>query len=152
MATYNEQLRQKIISRFYTETGKPEASALEMAHWAIERGLWEQAPANLARQCADQLARAMREETFVDPQGRTVRAKHAARIKQGEKQLTVWADMRWATRKHMKISFQQHRHQIVGECIQLKQDVDSYNENWAPEGERIQLSLDFSLDVEEALT
>lgn len=147
---YNDLLRQQIVERFYRETGKPEATAHEMAVWAIKNRIWEPEPSNLAHQLADQLARAMREETFVDPQGRVVRAKHAARIKQGEKQLTLWADMRWATRDHMKVSFQQRRHQVVGECIQLKRDVDSYNDNWAPENAQIQLSLDFTFDVAEA--
>ena len=30
MTTYNEQLRQKIVNRFYTETGKPEAGTVDL--------------------------------------------------------------------------------------------------------------------------
>jgi hypothetical protein len=74
-------------------------------------------------------AKAMREEYIVDPQGRTVRAKHAARIRQGNRQMTLWADIRTASQNHMAIAFQQRRQQILGECHQLKSDVDSYNEN-----------------------
>lgn len=48
----------------------------------------------------------------------------------------------------MERSFQQRRQGIVGDCRQLKADVDSYNQN-QNEGEAIQLILDFSPDMEE---
>ena len=148
--SYNEQLRRRIVNRFYPETGKSEATALEMAHWAIERGLWEPQPSDSAKQGADQLAKAMREEYFTDPQGRTVRAKHAARVKRKEdqKQKTLWADMRWASREHMQTAFQQRRHQILGDCRQLNTDVDSFNENKNVD-RPIQIGFDFTRDLEE---
>ena len=86
----------------------------------------------------------MREEYIVDPQGRTVRAKHAAKIKQQ----TLWADIRTANRGHMKIALQQRRRQIVGDCRQLKAGVDSYNDNSNP-GLSIQMVFDFRRDLEE---
>lgn len=60
-----------------------------------------------------------------------------------------WGDMRSAPRQHMQPAFQQRRQQIVGDCRQLKTDVDSYNDNYNM-GELIQLSLDFTRDVTEA--
>jgi hypothetical protein len=48
----------------------------------------------------------------------------------------------------MEVAFQQRRQQVVGDCRQLKADVDSYNQNYNI-GEAIQLVLDFTLDVEE---
>jgi hypothetical protein len=65
---------------------------------------------------AEQMSRAMREEYIIDAQGRSVRAKHAARIKRDNEQLTLWADIRSAEPKHMQIAFQQRRQQIVGDC------------------------------------
>jgi hypothetical protein len=41
---------------------------------------------------------AMREEHIIDPQGRTVRAKHAARFDVGGQPLVLWADIRSADR------------------------------------------------------
>jgi hypothetical protein len=99
-------------------------------------------------QCADQMSRAMREEYVTDPQGRTVRAKHAARQRRNGKQLTLWADIRTASREHMAMAFQQRRQQIVGDCRQLAIDVESYNENRNP-SEPIQMVFDFTLDLEE---
>ena len=41
------------------------------------------------------------------------------------------------------------RRQIVGDCRQLKTDVDSFNENRIPDAP-IQLVLDFTADVAES--
>ena len=90
----------------------------------------------------------MREEYITDPQGRTVRAKHVARVERDGEQIPLWADIRTADRQHMEIAFQQRRQQIVGDCRQLKTDVDSYNENRNP-GAAIQMVFDFTLDVAE---
>lgn len=48
----------------------------------------------------------------------------------------------------MKISFQQRRQQIVGDCRQLKVDVDSYNDLNLDE-EPIQTVFDFTMDLAE---
>lgn len=58
------------------------------------------------------------------------------------------ATLRTAPRVHMLVAFQQRRQQIVGDCTQLKSDVDSYNQNWA-KSEPIQMVFDFRRDVEE---
>ena len=63
-------------------------------------------------------------------------------------QITLWDDIRTATPKHMEIAFQQRRQQVVGDCRQLKTDVDSYNENRKPE-RPIQIIFDFTFDIEE---
>jgi len=147
MLTYGKQMQR--IANAYIDAGEPwPASARQMAAWAIREGLWRPHPSALIDQCADYLARAMREEHISDPQGRTVRAKHVARVKQDGGQIALWADIRTADRQHMEVAFQQRRQQIVGDCTQLKTDVDSYNENRNP-GPPIQMILDFTLDVEE---
>lgn len=149
MATlnYNEQL-QKVVQQ-YQAAGQPwPASARQIAAWGYEQKLLVPYPSTIIKQFADDVARAMREEYVVDPQGRTVRAKHAARIKLDDGQLTLWADIRTADPKHMKIAFQQRRQQIVGDCRQLKVDVDSYNDNANPT-KPIQLVLDFTQDIAE---
>jgi hypothetical protein len=147
MATYTEQL-QRIANKYLEEMDLPNATAMQMANWAIKSGLWKPQPSKIIRQCADELARAMREEYTTDPQGRRVRAKHVAIIAQEGKQTALWADIRTATREHLEIAFQQRRQQIVGDCRQLKSDADSYNENRNP-GNPIQIVFDFTLDLQE---
>jgi hypothetical protein len=145
--SYAEQL-QHIVQQ-YMERGMPwPATSREVAAWAIEHGLW-QAPLNtIVSKCAGDLSRAMREEYITDPQGRTVRAKHAARMKRDNTQLSLWADIRTADPAFMAVSFQQRRQQIVGDCRQLKLDVDSYNENARP-ARPIQMVFDFRDDLLE---
>jgi len=145
--SYNDQM-QGIANQYMNSGQSWPASARDIAAWAIRSGLWKPQPADLVERCADHLARAMREEYIVDAQGRTVRAKHAVRIIGGPKNLTLWGDIRTASRKHMHVAFQQRRQQIVGDCRQLKADVDSYNANWSKE-EPIQMVFDFRKDLEE---
>ncbi len=133
------------ITNRYMRSGEPWPATVEqIARRAINKKLWFPQPGSLIRQCAEQLAEAMRAEYFTDPQGRRVRAKHAARIKQ----TTFWADIRTAGRKHLEVAFQQRRNGILGDCHQLKIDVDSYNQNGNP-GRKIQMVFDFRTDLAE---
>jgi len=97
---------------------------------------------------AEDLSRALREEYYTDPQGRSVRTKHAARIKKDGENLSFWDDIRTAERPHMEMAFQQRRQGIVGDCRQLKTDADSFNQN-ANSGPPIQLIFDFTDDLAE---
>lgn len=143
LATYNEQL-QRIVNKYIQAGEEWPATVRQIAAWAVREKLWQPHPASLVSQCAEALSNAMREEYIVDAQGRTVRAKHAARIEQE----VLWADIRTAPRQHMEIAFKQRRRAILGDCRQLKLDVDSFNENRAP-GEPIQLIFDFTNDLLE---
>ncbi len=120
-----------------------------MSAWMIEQRLWEPPRTLLISKCAEDLGRALREEYITDPQGRRVRAKHAAKMDRDEgEQGALWDDIRTAPHKHMQVAFQQRRQGIVGDCHRLKVDVDSYNDNRSPD-EPIQLGLDFTNDVLE---
>jgi hypothetical protein len=80
MADTKTKQLQRIVNA-YMESGQPwPATTHEMAAWAISKKLWQAPQSTIIDECADQLAGAMREEHIVDPQGRTVRAKHVARI------------------------------------------------------------------------
>ncbi len=145
--TYTKQM-QEIVSKYVKAKQPWPATSRAIAAWAIRNDLWEPHPSTVINQCADQISKAMREDYIVDPQGRTVRAKHAARILSQGKQTTFWADIRTASPQHMKIAFQQRRQQIVGDCGQLKSDLNSYNQN-KNEGEPIRIVFDFTQDIEE---
>jgi len=145
--TYREQL-QHIVSE-YRENGQPwPATAHEMAVWAIETGRWHPQRSAMLRKCTEELSDAMREDYITDPQGRRVRSKHMARYGEGSAQIPLWADIRSATREHMEIAFQQRRFQILGDCRQLKSDVDSYNDNYNS-GQALQMVFDFTEDLAE---
>jgi len=141
--SYSDQLR-GIVNAYRKAGVQWPATAHEIAAWAVHNAMWQPQHSDLISQCADQLAHAMREEYITDPQGRRVRAKHAATVEQR----TLWADIRDAGRGHMMVAFAQRRKQIVGDCRQLKADVDSFNENRSRQ-EPIQMTFDFTLDLLE---
>jgi len=145
--TYGEQLR-NLADQYFEETGVVKATKLEIAGWMIREGHWTPPHEFLLQKAAEDVARAMREDYHVDPQGRHVRTKHAARIVEDGVQSTFWSDIRFAPEKHMEIAFKQRRTQIVSDCHQLKADVDSFNENRRPTRD-VQISFDFTLDLEE---
>lgn len=145
--TYTKQM-QKIVEE-YRLAGEPwPASAKAIADWAITTGRWELPSSAVRRRCADDIAAAMREEYTTDRKGRRVRLLHPApQLSSGQKEM-VWDDIRTAPRNHMQLSFQHRRHGIVGDCRQMKVDVDSYNDNH-PDEEQIEMSFDFTMDLAE---
>lgn len=147
MAKYRAQMQQ-IVSK-YRLAGEPwPAASKTIADWAIRLGLWELHEAAALAKCAEDISRAMREEYITDAKGRRVRIKHSATRNVHGRQMVLWDDMRTATPEHMRISFQQRRQQIVGDCRQLKTDVDGYNELY-PENQPIQMVFDFNKDLAE---
>jgi hypothetical protein len=139
---------QKIVDQ-YRDAGEAwPATSTEIARWAIDRKLWQIHPNAIVRQCADQIANAMREEMYKDPQGRRVRLLHAAPYPKNGRQYLLWDDMRVASHKHMHSAFQNRRQQIVRDCHQLQMDTDSYNQNFNKE-KPIQMIFDFTLDLAE---
>jgi hypothetical protein len=138
------------IAQLYIEAGGEEPIDLDkLANFAIDKGYWQKG--NLAslrvQLCKREFSKAFRDQHHSDPQGRQVRTWHAAVNKSGE-QGTFWGDIRSAPEEHMEVAFQQRRSQIVGDCTQLKTDVDSWNDN-NTHGGSFQLILDFTDDAEE---
>ena len=145
--SYNEQLQD--LYRRYEKDGHMQPFTMhELAAWAYDKGLCQPQRLTIVNRLAEEFARAMRADFQIDRQGRRVRTKHVATYERGGKQYALWADLRVASREHMERSFQQRRQGIVGDCRQLKTDVDSYNENQNTK-EPIQLILDFTDDMAE---
>jgi hypothetical protein len=145
--SYNDQLL-RIVDSYRADGQSWPASKHDIAAWAVRTKLWQPQAADMVSRCAEELSRAMREEYVTDPQGRRVRAKHAATVNVDGKQTTLWTDIRDPHPQFMAIAFQQRRQHIVGECRQLKTDVDSFNENARP-ATPYQLILNFEDDVAE---
>jgi two-component SAPR family response regulator len=138
------QRRLEAIHQFREAHHNTPASSLQIAEWAIEHKILVPQRVDFRKQLARELAQTMREEYFTDPQGRRVRAMHVAE--------DLWVDMRdkgAEVDKLKVISFQNRRQQVVGDCRQLKTDVDSFNENYNRYEAPFQLILDFKDDVTE---
>ncbi|WP_330948085.1 hypothetical protein [Thermomonas sp. LB-4] len=150
MTAYSNAVRD-FVTRYSTEAG-PDAllDPHAIAEWAYERGLYKPNARTVIDAIATDIAQVFREEYRVDRNGRRYRAKHAATEKRGTRTIALWGDMDDPNvpHSHFQKSFAQRRQQIVGDCVQLKTDVDVYNDKRQP-SERIQIPLDFTLDVEE---
>jgi hypothetical protein len=147
MTTRNELL-QRIWKRYEGEHDCLPASAREVAEWAVEKELLTLPETDPYDVLAGQMATALREEYDTDEKGRKYRVNHAVRVTKLGVQTTFWAIMGFAPREHMQKAFTQRRNQIIGDCFQLKVDVDVYND-LNPEQHPLQLELDFTPDVLE---
>ena len=144
---------QDIVDEYRKNGQRWPATAKEIASWAIRKNKWEAPVRSQIDDCARELADAMREEYFTDAQGRRVRRLHAMRqlklLPDGKyKQLTFWLDIADDEYDKLRVAFSQRRGQILGDCRQLKTDVDSYNDN-NKEGKCVQMIWDFTDDLAE---
>jgi len=144
----NEQMLE-IAVMYLAQGGATPYDLGDLAMFAINNGHYEGHAKALLQQCKRDFARAFRETYHTDPQGRAVRTYHATKRRgDGRTQNVFWDDMRDASKDHMELAFRQRRNQIVGDCVQLKKDADSYNDNNA-EGAFVQLTFDFTDDIAE---
>jgi hypothetical protein len=144
----NERLQQA-WHRFDEKHGHLPKSAREATDWAVSQGLLQTPEIDPLDILADQMATALRSEYKTDEKGRRYRVNHAVRVTRSGVQYTFWGVLGFADHGYMEKAFAQRRDQIIGDCAQLKTDVDVYND--LNEGKRpaIQLVLDFTDDVAE---
>lgn len=150
MSAYSNAVKD-YIGRYETEVGQSGLiNPHDLAEWAYKNGLHKPNIKTIIDAIAADIAQVFREEYRTDQYGRRYRAKHATTKKVGNKTLALWGDLDDpnAPHEHFVRSFAQRRLQIVGDCFQLKTDVDVYNDHRAP-AEPVQTILDFTLDVEE---
>jgi hypothetical protein len=150
MSAYSNSVKQ-YIDRFRAEVRDDGViDTHEIAAWAYKHGLHKPNIKTVIDAIAADIAQVFREEYRTAADGRRYRAKHATTKKQGNKTLSLWADLDdpVAPHSHFVESFAQRRSQIVGDCYQLKTDADIYNEHRKPP-EPVQVVLDFGWDVEE---
>lgn len=152
MSAYTDQVRE-YVNRFSREIGgEGLIDPHEVAAWAYHNGLMKPNSKTIIDAIASDISQVFREETRTDSRGRRYRAKHAIKVTKGNKQGSLWADIddKNAPRSHFVRSFAERRKQVVGECVQLKTDVDVYNEKHSS-NDPIQIVLDFTDDVAELL-
>lgn len=144
--TKNEKL-QRAWRAFESTHEHAPSSAREAVEWAVNEGMLEVPSVDPYDTLASQMAAALREEYKTDANGRRYRVNHAVRVTKGGVQYTFWAILGYAPHAHMERAFAQRREQIISDCVQLKTDVDVYNDTSAQP--TVQLILDFTDDVAE---
>ncbi len=146
--TKNEQL-QKAWHHYDNNKDHLPTSTRQVVNWAVSEGLLELPEIDPYEVLAEQMAQALRSELKTDRSGRRYRVNHAVRITTSGVQYTFWGMLGSAPHGHMEKAFAQRREQIVGDCVQLKTDVDVYNDMNKGKAPAIQLVLDFQDDVAE---
>jgi len=91
----------------------------------------------------------LRDEYKTDSQGRRYRVNHAVCVTKSGVQYTFWGVMGFASHEHMEKAFAQRREQIIGDNLQLKSDVDVYNDLNRGKRPAIQIVMDYTEDVAE---
>lgn len=140
---------QRVWHRYENEREHKPSSARQAIEWAVDEGLLELPVIDPYDVLAGEMAQALRDEFQIDEKGRRYRVNHAVRVTKGGVQYTFWAMMGFAPHPHMEKAFAQRREQIIGDCLQLKTDVDVYNDMTEGKNPKIQLVLDFTDDVAE---
>lgn len=150
MSAYSDQVKAYIERYKHEVRSDGLIDPHELAGWAYKNGLHKPRVATIIDIIAKDIAQVFREEYRTDRLGRHYRAKHAVITTTGNKTLSLWGDLDDpnAPHTHFVKSFGQRRSQIVGDCCQLKTDVDVYNDSRQPDYP-VNLVLDFTLDVEE---
>jgi len=151
MSAYSTQLK-SLIEQYKKDNPDTLTDPHELASWAYHNGLIKPYSKTIIDVIASDISQVFREEYRTDKLGRRYRAKHAVKSKKNNRNMSLWADIddENVPCEHFVKSFAQRRQQIVGDCLQLKTDVDVYNDKHAEnKNDQIQLVLDFTNDVEE---
>lgn len=147
MVAFNKQLV-RLWDEYEKEVGTEENSTLDFADWALKNKRYIPRPRDIRKLVAAETADALRHAIRIDENGIRYRAKICIRTTFGGVQLPLWADADKASQNFIEKSVSGRRRKIVGECHQLKSDVDHFNLTRKPETP-IQLPLDFTDDVAE---
>jgi hypothetical protein len=138
----------KLLNDYIAVHGDGPVDFSDVFRWARTHKLWEPPLRTLSNIFKREIAQAARQEYYTDPQGRKVRKKHAVVVTERETQRSLWADILSAPPDHMRLSLQQRRRGALGEVIQTKTDMDSYNDNNAY-GAHLEMSFNFDEDLAE---
>lgn len=135
----------RITRDFEEEHGRIPFNLHEVYAWAVSKGLW-QAPNDLAeKKFITEMADALREEFVTTTDGEKVRYYYA--VTHG-RQGTLWGNLHTAPRDHIATSLKQRRRQSLGDCRQMKRDMDFVNKERFT-SDPIQLSFNFDADLAE---
>ncbi len=144
-----------IIEQYRKENPGRPITMQEVAQWAVIHGQWYPKRRNPTRELAKDLARASRSKYTTDPQGRSVRAMHAARYERVDENGNRIIDVVWdhiyeMSLDHAEVSFEQRYQQMADEARALDRDMNSFNDNNPNAADGfIQKTFDFTLELQE---
>jgi hypothetical protein len=150
MSTKTERL-QPIWHKYDDNKDHKPTSTREAVEWAVAEGLLGLPDIDPLDVLAGQMSQALRDEMTTDSKGRRYRVYHAVRATKSGVQYTFWGVMGFASHEHMEKAFAWRREQIIGDNVQLKIDVDVYNDMVKDKHPPIQTVMDYTDDVAERM-
>lgn len=154
MRKNRKEHNQKIAKQFEQIHQRKPFDLHEVYYWAKEMKLWFPEQDFEEKMFVDEMAEALRDVYVTADDGVSkVRYYHARTGKNKDgKQQVFWANMFDAPYEHLEEAFQQRRRQSLGDCRQLKTDIDYCNKKRFSD-KPIQMSFNFDEDLaeEEAL-
>ena len=133
------------IRKFELEHQRKPFDLHEVFTWAVENKLWAAPPDLLERKFMEEVSGDLREEYITDENGEQIRLYHAVtRGRQG----SLWGNLHTAPKDHLYEAFMQRRRQSLGDCRQLKTDVDYCNRQRFSDTP-IQMGFNFDADLAE---
>ena len=147
----------KLYDEYYECHETEGATAKEVAAWAIANGKFELDVEDTLKVAAKKFSEAFRQEMIVDPQGRTVRRKHAAIIstvtEDGKEQKRFeWSNLEVMRYERVVLAASHRRSGIRGDVDAYRDDFGSYNDNHLPKGKPpINMSFNFDADEDEQI-
>ncbi len=147
MSTHRKM--QVLVHQYRDETSATDVDLRVVSEWAVSKGYLRLpqpvAPIDILTK---EFARALREETRVDLKtNRPYRVNHARTEMRAGKQISLWGDIDKLGRDPMLKSFVQRRQQMVGDAVQLSDDVNHWNDV-NPSETGIEIPFDFDPDIE----
>lgn len=150
-ARFRKKSRKDFMQLIINEYSKLHAGPInpdECYEYAMKNGLYKPPQKSIRQLFREEFSQAAREETYKDAQGREVRRKYPVVIRQGEKQLVFWEDVKKATKEHMRLSFAQKRKNMKYDVTKCRTEIESWNDN-NPYGDKIQMSFNFDEDTKD---
>ncbi len=136
----------KIAAEYVKEHGEDKYLIVDVVTWAHSTNRWEPDPRKIIDIAKKELANALRNAEVVDPQGRKVRQFISAKMRQGD----LWAELSTAAPELAIEHFRQNERNIRDGIGAHKARLQSWNDNYRPEGYApIQMPL-FDIDDSES--
>lgn len=120
---------QEAVHKYMAKHDVDHVDLEEVARWLIQIGEWQERPYDQVKRCRSQLADALRQEYFLDPQNREVRRMHPVPVTKDGQRAFEWHDIYQTPAPKFRASITLRRDGVLASLKQMKVDQDSWNDN-----------------------
>lgn len=140
---------QRIVQEYIEEHNTTDVDPDQLTAWAINTGRVQEVPSDFFRETRKRFTKAMRDEHYIDPEGREVRKRLPIRIKGEKKQKSIWIELLDSKPNKVGLALSQQRRGILSWVRRHKDTRDSYNDNNAFGAQLPLFDYNFNKDLTE---